>query len=845
VSDLVRRIYYLLNRRKLERDLAHDMAVHREMLSAESRRDFGNPTLLREQSHEAWGWSWLDHFFQDLRFGLRQLRKSPGLAFTAIAVLALGIGVNVTAFNIVDRMFFEPLPVRNPQSIVRLTTVFAEGSSSTEVAYPAAVFYGEHTTALSAVLAQTSSNMTFSQETSRNIHAGLVSGNYFTELGTSAAYGRLFDPKIDDAPNAAPVVVLGWRFWQSQFGGNPSVIGKTVRLNQHPATVIGITPYDFVGLDPEHGEMDAVWLPIRQVPYFVPESKLVTSFDAAESGVHVWGRVKPGISFKAAEASLRPLAEELIKQHPLEFQKSERLVAAPGGYAVTLDPADASMLPLFGLFGAIVLLVLAVACGNLGNLVLSRVVSREREIFIRLSLGAGRGRIIRQLLTESLLLALLGAAAGLLLSWLVSRPLIAWLGGPSVLPLAPDWRTTLFAFAIGGLACMLFGLPSARQALRSAQRASRIRTLFMVSQFAASCVLLIVAGLLLRALHRAITVNPGFDYVHTLTIKPHLEAHAYTPERAGAYFDGMRARLSQVPGVEVTALVNHPPLGNNMTMGPVHGAVTFTAYIYQITPGYFTSLSIPLLGGRDFRENDQDVAIVSESFAQKRWPGEDPLRHEYEYAGKKLPVVGVVRNARTLGLRDANSAEAYIPMRSSSLTYSVLLVKTSSPPEAMAAILADLARATDPALSPDVLPLSTAFREKLGDTEKMAGVVSFMGGLALVLAVVGLYGVVSYNVVQRTREIGIRVALGATPSKLVRGLLAGWIEPLGLAVVAGTVLAAVLSLALRSELYGVSNLDPLSYAGAFALLGLTAGLAALIPARRALKVDPMVALRCE
>jgi predicted permease len=837
-----RRIYYLLNRRKLERDLAQDMAVHREMLSAGSRRDFGNPTLLLERSREAWGWSWLDHFLQDLRFGARQLRKSPGLASTAIAVLALGIGVNVTAFNIVDTMFFKPLPVRDPHSIARLTTRFAHGSASTDVPYPAAVFYRENGTALSAILVQTTTNMTFGEGAARNIHAGLVTGNYFSELGAGAAYGRLFDAKTDETPDAPPVVVLGWRFWRSAFGGDPAVIGTTIRLNQHPATVIGITSYDFIGLDPEHGEADEVWIPIQKVREFVPESKLLTSFDENDSGIHMWARVKPGISFKAAEASLLPLAEELVRQHPVELRRSARLVAKPGGYAATLHSEDA---PMFGIFAALVLLVLVAACGNLGNLVLSRVISREREIFIRLSLGAGRGRIFRQLMTESLLLAMLAAIAGLLLSWLVSRPLVVWLGGPGVLPLAPDWRTTLFAFGIGGLACVLFGLPSARQALRSAHRASRMRTLFMVSQFAASCVLLIVAGLLLRALHRAATLNPGFDYAHALTLDPHLDAHGYTPEKARGYFNDLRARVAQAPGVQSTALVNNPPLGNRETMGPVHGAVDFTAFIYEVTPGYFAGLAIPVIAGRDFRDNDEDVAIVSQSFAQKRWPGQDPLRQEYEYGKKKMPVVGVVGNARTLALQEPEAAEAYVPLRGGTLTYSVLLVRTSSPPESMTTLFANLARSGDPTLSPDVLPLTRAFREKLGDTQKMASVVSFMGALALVLAVVGLYGVVAYNVVQRTREIGIRVALGATPSNLVRGLLAGWIRPLGLAVALGNLLAALLSLVLRSELYGVSNLDPLTYAGVFVLLAATAGLGATIPARRALKVDPMVALRCE
>ncbi len=843
MDELFRRVYYLLNRRRLERELRNDIEVHREMLG-DNRKIFGNATLMLEESHNVWGWGWLDRSLQDIRFGLRMLRKSPAMSLTAIAVLALGIGVNVTAFNIVDVMFFKPLPVRDPQTIARFTTHFPQGSS-TEVGYPAAIFYGAHSSALTAVLAQTGSNMTFAQETSQNIHAGLVSGNYFRELGTAAAYGRLFDPQSDVAPDAPPVTVLGYRFWQRQFGGDTAVVGSTIRLNNHPATVIGVLPFDFVGLDPEHGEMDEVWLPIDKIQYFVNESTLLTSFDASKSGVHMWGRVKPGISFKAAEASLQPLAEELVRQHPGDLQPGERLVAEPGGYAAHMGPADSQMLPVFGIFAALVLLVLAAACGNLGNLVLSRVISREREIFIRLSLGAGRGRILRQLMTESFLLALLGGAAGLFLSWLVSRPLVIWLGGPGVLPMKPDWRTTCFAFAIGALACVMFGLPSARQALRSSHRTSRVRTIFMTSQFAASCVLLIVSGLLLRALHRAVTVDPGFDYAHTLTVSPHLDAHGYTPERAGAYLNDMRSRLSQVPGVQAVAVVNHPPLGNNMTVGPVHGAVNFTGYYFETTPGYFATLSIPLLAGRDFREDDQDVAIVSESFAQKLWPGKDPFTQEYPYAGKKMRIIGVARNARTLALSNTNAAEMYLPLHKNNLVNGVLVARTSSSPQQVVGVLAEIARSADPALSPDVLPLSTAFREKLGNTQRMAAIVSFMGSLALVLAVVGLYGVVSYNVVQRTREIGIRVALGATPAGLIRSLLNSWVRPLGIAVALGSLLAAGMSLVLRSELYGVSNFDPFSYFGAFLVLGITGGLAALLPARRALKVDPMVALRCE
>ena len=840
MGEFLRRIHYLLNRNKLERELQNDIDFHREMLSAESRKDFGNSALVRERSREAWGWGWLDRLMQDLRFGSRLLKKSPGLAVTAIAVLALGIGVNVTAFNLVDVMFFKPLRVRDPHSLVGFKAI-SPMSSSNLVSYPATLFY-QQSAALSAVLAQTSTRVTFTQETNEEIRASLITANYFSELGCSAAYGRLFDAKTDDQPDAPPAVVLGYNFWQQQFGGDPSAVGRTIRINQHPATIIGVVPFNFTGLDPEHGETDEVWLMISRFGYFVPGAKILTEFDDGESGVHMFARLKPGASRQAAASALESLSAELVRQHPDKLPKGYTLAPFPGAYAAQFQAND---LPIFGLFGALVLLILCAACANLGNLLLGHAVTREREISIRMALGATGRRIIRQLMTENLLLALLGSAAGLFLSWIISRPLVAWLGGPGRMDLAPDWRTTLFAFALGGLASVLFGLSPARQATRAAHKASRARTVFMAAQIAASCVLLVVSALMVRGLQRAYNYDPGFDYARVITVDPQLYAHGYDAAKATQFMDELQLRLQQLPGVDAASLVRNPPLGNRVSMQRAHGEIKVNIHQNEISPHYFQTMSIPLLRGRDFTANDQGVIIVSESCARALWPGKDPLQQTWTLGEKKYSVIGLAGNARTTALRNGDDAQIYTPTSSANVNAAVLLVKTSRPPEDIVANLGALVRTIDPVLSPNVQPLKSILAEKLSDSKKMTSVVGGMGTLALLLAVVGLYGVVAYNVSQKTREIGIRIALGANSSQVVQSMLVNFFLPLIIAVAAGLALAALLSGILRQFLYGLSNFDPLSYLGAVLLLAAVGGLASLLPARRALKVNPMEALRCE
>jgi predicted permease len=847
MREFFRRIYYLLNRRRLERELQQDIDVHREMIPADDRRFFGNPTLLREQSHEAWGWGWLDRLGQDLRFGVRILRKSPALALTAVVVLALGIGVNVTAFSLANSMFFKRLSVRDPQTLIRFeakSTTF----SSNEIPYPAVVFYGENASTLSAVIAQTSTTLTLTGQTNESVHTGLVSANYFSELGSSAAYGRLFDPKIDGVPEAAPVVVLGYRYWENHFNSDATVVGRPITINQHPATIIGVTAYDFVGLDPEQADSSGLWLMIPQLAYFVPDTKLLTSFDLNDSGVKMSARLKAGATAKAVEHSLQPLSATLAKQHSGVLGEDLRLIAKPGGYVENFDIGDFELLSIFALFGTLMFLILAAACANLGNLLLGHAASRAGEVTIRLQLGATRGRIVRQFMTENLLLAMMGSVAGLLLSWNITRPLVVWLGGPRVLDVSPDWRIWLFTFGLGVISCVLVGLTPARQAARQAHRRSRARTIFMSVQVAASCVLLVVSALMVRALNRAYNSDLGFDYANVITVDPQLYAHGYTAQKAIDYNRELAARLEQAPGVLSSALVRTPPLGHRVSMIRASGPMRVNLHLNEISTRFFETLNIPLLRGRDFtaQDHDKDVAIVSESAARNLWPGKDPLEQIFEFGSKKLRVIGLVANARLTALRNGDDAILYRPFeQNNEVASAVTLVKTSQSPQGLLVTIRGLARAGDRSLSPSVRTLSSTIQERMTDAERKTAMFSSMGGLALVLSIVGLYGVVAYTVAQRTREIGIRIALGATSSLLVRNVLSSFVMPLGCALIAGLGLAALLSTTLRKFLYGLSNWDPLSYGGALLLLGLTGAVAALIPARRALKVDPMVVLRSE
>ena len=849
MNEFFRRIRYLLNRRRFDRELASDMEFHRKMAGTD--RSFGNTLRLREDARQAWGWMWIDSLAQDLRYAARTLRKSPVFTLAAVLVLATGIGMNVTAFGLFDMMVLKPLPVRDPGTILQFHRSSSKGSASL-VTYPAVAFYGEHSTKLSAVMAASGGGLTFENDASP-IGARFVTANCFTELGAGAALGRVLNPVWDNGVDAAPAVVLDYRFWQRRFASDPSVIGRTIRLNRMPATVVGVAAEKFTGLD--SGRSD-IWVPIARQPYFVAGSTLLTSFGFGD-GVAMWGRLRPGVTPKAAEEELVALTADLRRQHPEDFWEDERLL---GAYTSQMGREEYAGLALAA---TLMFLILAVACGNLGGLLLARGVAREREIEIRVALGAGRARIVRQLFTESLLLSLIGTGVGVALSYLLLR---IWMGATETAPWinpAPDWRMAIFTIVIGVAAAVLFGLTPALQAARQPHRSpsstgrhsdSRTRQVLIGAQVAASCVLLIVAGLLVRALQHALYTDPGFDYEQVVAIDPGLGSHGFKPAAARSYLDNFTSRLHQVPGVESVALSSLPPLGNyNLSIARISVAGRrVAAYLNHVDPEFFHTMNIPLRRGRNMKAGDTDAIIVSESLARRQWPGDDGLGKQFsigpDASGRAVyyTVVGIAGNARTVALHDSEAVEVYYVAQEADLPSVSVLAKLRGSPDNLIAAVGTVSASIDPAVMPAVRPLRTAFHDQLRPVERGALLASVMGAIALLLAVLGILGLVAYAVSQRTKEIGIRMALGAKPSHVLGTiLLSQFLRPVALGVLLGAAGAAALSQLLRHVLYGISNLDPISYSAAIILLVAMSTIAALAPAQRALRVDPVRALRHE
>jgi predicted permease len=551
----------------------------------------------------------------------------------------------------------------------------------------------------------------------------------------------------------------------------------------------------------------------------------------------MWGRLAPGASRQAAAQELLSLTGQLRKQYPKLVWDKEYILVQPGGRTKVLHREEYQ---LAAMVGALVLLILVVACANLGSLMMARGVTREHEIGIRVAIGANRPRIFRQLFTESLLLASLGSFAALLLSWLIMRITLVATDAPGWMSSLPDWRVLAFTGAMAVVVSVLFGFAPALQLARQRHRRTFLRQLLIAAQLAASCVLLIVSALLVRAVHHLLHTDPGFGYEQVFSIAPGLAEHGYKPAEARVYLDELKTRLQALPGVQSVALSDMPMLGNGITayMGVTIQGRPVNVYPNWVDPQFFSAMGIPLLRGRNLIPGEKNTVLVSESFAARQWPGEDALgKRMWRDGDNKDIIVGVVGNARVKALNDGDAVEAYWPIQPDKLPEMTVVVKTLGAPDGLLTAARTIAETLNPKLFPYIWLLKEGFRKDAAQAEAVATTVSVLGIVALSMAGIGIIGLVAYAVSQRMKEIAIRLALGARRVQVVAAVLQQFSWPFALGLIGGIAAAAATSKVLRKVLYGISNLDPLSYAVAITLLVLLVGMAAVEPVRRALRLD--------
>ena len=823
MREALRRIWYLLNRSRFERELRDDMAAHREM-KGEAGPPFGNLLRLREEARDEWGWAWLDRLAQDLRFAVRLLVRSPAFTAAATAVLAFGVGLNLAAFQVFDTVALSWLPVKSPETLVRVARRSPKGTS-TALSYPAFDFYRSRSRSLSAALALVYGEVTFGDDHVHHVPLEFVSSEYFDELGTVPLLGRLPGSR-DDAADAEPIMVLGERVWRARFGGDPSIVGRTLRINDHPFTVAGIVPATFVGLD----DRGAAWIPLTQHPAAFTGSTVLT--DETASPVRWYARLRDDVSREAAEAELRPLVNALRQQYPSQVWDDEWLSLRPAGRFVALEQMNGAGIAMVG---TLIALVLVTACMNLGLLLLARSLGREREFAIRMSVGATRGRIVRQLVTEHLVIAALGAAAGCVVSAAATRIMLVITGVPQGIAPHFSLRVAAVAAALAVVSSLLFGFTPAVQALKPAPTRLRFRNVLVAVQVGAACVLLILSALLVRGVSRVTQVPLGFEYQRTLLVDPALHSFGMSEDAAGAYWQNLEARIRHLGGVEGVAIASLPPFGNRVSRNRA-GTI-----FHRVTPSYFETMKIPILRGRVFSPAETDARIVSETLARHLWGADDPLGKVYEGG----TVVGVSGDARTVRIGDASATECYLPIDPPNFSQAVMVVRVGDRPDFAVPNLLAAARSVDSRVIPEISLLRDELQAKLETPRQMALVTAALGLCALLLAVTGLAGLVSFTVSQRVREIGVRLALGARRKDIVRAVARQFAVPTAIGLAGGAACAALAATVLSRELFGLSRVDPISYGGAALLFGLVTVVAALPSLRRAVRTDPMTALRHE
>lgn len=814
----------------------------------------------------------MNNLMQDVRYAARVLAKAP--AFTAVAVLtlALGIGANTAVFSFMNSLFFRPLPAADPDRIVRVTG--ANGDSRFDVmSYPSYLDIRDRTQSFAGIAGHTPITVSFGMGGEpENLSGEMVSGNYFTVQGVRAMQGRTLTADDDVSIGAHPVVVISHALWRRAFGGAHDTVGRTIYLNGHAFNVIGILPPEFQGT---YSAMAAhIWAPMAMHNQVRPRGGRSLQTRGWE-WMMATARLRPGVERAQAQQELDRLAQQMRQEKLLD--KDSGFAAHPAR-SLPEDFYSGATKILTGLL-VVVTLVLLVACANIASVMLARLASRRREIAIRQSLGATRARLARQWLTESVLLAAGGGALGLLLAMWISDALLRLV--PEQLTqfspqMSADGRVLAYTLGVTLLTSIAFGLFPAFRAGRldlagamkeegastaGGYHKSRLFGAFIVGQVAASLVLLAAAGLLLRSLHNASLFNPGFATQDLLVASVDLNPHGYTEARGRAFWEQALGRVRNLPGVQGATFAQVTPLGfSRESRGfdipghtPPEGRKYFSLAINVVGPEYFRVMGIPLVAGREFDERDvragaAPVIVINETMARKYWPNENPVGKSIVDLGTKaaMQIIGVARDIKYYSMDEAPRSYVYASFGQFYSTPMTLHVRASTNAAALPQLIKQQVAALDPAIAVyEAMPFDQLRMLPLAPTRAMAISGSAFSLLALILTAVGMYGIVSYSVSQRTQEMGVRMALGAQRVDILRLIIGRGLTLTAIGVVLGCVLAVATTRFMQALLFGVSPADPATLAGVGALLVAVALIACYVPARRASRVDPIVALRYE
>jgi putative ABC transport system permease protein len=817
--------------------------------------------------------------WQDVRYGARMLLKTPGVTFVVVLALALGIGANTAIFSVVNAVLLRPLPYDESDRLVFLSES-SKTMAEISVSYPNFSDWRNqnHVFESIGVYNRNSYNLVGFDEPER-ILAAQASADLFTALRVQPAIGRVYTNE-EDKPGGTPVVILSYGLWQRRFGGQSSIINQQVNFNNKSYTVIGVMPASF-----QYPSRVEMWVPVGQLSGDVSWQQR-----GNHPGLYGVARLKPGVTVAQARADMDIIAANLEKQYP-NSNSGDGVIVQP-----LLDVFVSDIRQTLWVLFAAVGFVLLIACANIANLLLARATARQKEMAIRTALGAGRWRIVRQLLTESVLLSLIGAGLGLLISrWGIK--LILYIS-PNAIPrsreIALDWRVLSFTIGVAFLTGILFGLVPASQAgavdvnetlketSRSASGRHWLRSSLVVVEVATTLVLLVGAGLMLRSFNRLQNVNPGFSYEHLTSFTVSLPQKKYaSEEQRDQFFTNLLEGIRGLPGVEHTATASGLPLGNNgwQTSFIVDGrpipprAQTPSMEACLVSPDYFWTMNIPLLRGRYFDEHDNrawlagrdlsklnegqrgiaglNVVMIDEEFARRYWPGEDAvgkrIRLGTDAAAPLLEVVGVVGRVKMEGLsQDSGRVQGYFSFSQMPFTGMTVITRASGDPNRLIAAMRERVKAADPQQPIYNIRTMEEIRSDSVAGERLnLALLAIFAGIALVLAVVGIYGVMSYSVTQRTHEIGIRMAIGAQPRDVFRMILGQGMVLVVIGIAFGLFGAFALTRLMRSMLFGVEPSDPLTFAAISVLLIAVALIACYLPSRRATKVDPMISLRYE